>query len=128
MIEVFLLDSFTTPGSVAVPVSDNVVSALMTRVNDAPDHAALAYRQPAGFVSIATADFAAEVLDLAAGIVALGVEPGSRIALFSSTRWEFTLFDYAIWASGCAAVTVYETSSAEQVEWIVGDSESLVII
>ena len=100
----------------------------MTRVHDAPDHAALAYRQPAGFVSIATADFAAEVLDLAAGIVALGVEPGSRIALFSSTRWEFTLFDYAIWASGCAAVTVYETSSAEQVEWIVGDSESLVII
>jgi long-chain acyl-CoA synthetase len=75
-----------------------------------------------------TAEFASEVLELAAGFVALGLEQGTRIALFSGTRWEFTLFDYAIWASGCAAVTVYETSSAEQVEWIVGDSEARMII
>jgi long-chain acyl-CoA synthetase len=122
------LNSFTTPGSAVVPYTDNVVSALMARAHDAPDHAALAYRQTDGFVSIGTADFAREALELAAGIVAMGAEPGTRIALFSSTRWEFTLFDYAIWASGCAAVTVYETSSAEQVEWIVGDSESRMII
>jgi long-chain acyl-CoA synthetase len=41
---------------------------------------------------------------------------------------EFTLLDYAIWAAGCATVTIYETSSAEQVQWIVGDSESVILI
>jgi long-chain acyl-CoA synthetase len=107
---------------------DNVVAALLSRAQDSPSHAALAYRQADEYVPKGTAEFVSEVLELAAGIVALGLEPGTRIALFSGTRWEFTLFDYAIWASGCAAVTIYETSSAEQVEWIVGDSEARMII
>jgi long-chain acyl-CoA synthetase len=68
------------------------------------------------------------VVELAAGIVALGIEPGSRISLFCSTRMEFTLLDYAIWAAGCATVTIYETSSAEQVQWIVGNSDSVALL
>ncbi|MEN8114925.1 MAG: long-chain fatty acid--CoA ligase [Actinomycetota bacterium] len=108
--------------------TDNVVSALLSRSEAAPDHPALAYRSGDGFVDISTAAFAAEAKEVAAGIVALGLEPGTRISLFSATRWEFTLFDYAIWASGCAAVTIYESSSAQQVEWIVGNSDSQMII
>jgi long-chain acyl-CoA synthetase len=122
------LNAFTTPGSVPVPETDNVVAALLSQAQDAPSHAALAQRQADEYVPMETAEFASEVLELAAGIVASGLGSGTRIALFSGTRWEFTLFDYAIWASGCAAVTVYETSSAEQVKWIVGDSESQMII
>lgn len=122
------MNLFTAPGSVPVPETDNVVSALLSRAQDAPNHAVLAYRQADEYVPMGTAEFVSEVLELAAGIVALGLEPATRVALFSGTRWEFTLFDYAIWASGCAAVTVYETSSAEQVEWIVGDSESQMLI
>ena len=57
--------------------------------------------------------------ELAAGLISLGIEPGSRVCLFMPARIEFTYLDYAIWAAGCATVTIYETSSADQVEWIV---------
>ena len=108
--------------------TDNVVAALLTQSAVAPDHAALAYRDGAAFATVNTTSFVAEVMDVAAGLVSLGLSPGSRISLFSATRWEFTVIDYAIWASGCAGVTIYETSSADQVEWIVGDSGTKVII
>ena len=61
------------------------------------------------------AAFAAQVVDVARGLVASGVEPGDRVALLSRTRYEWTLFDYAIVAAGAVTVPIYETSSAEQV-------------
>jgi len=66
--------------------------------------------------------FRAEVTALARGIIGAGIEPGDRIALMSRTRYEWTLIDYAIWTAGAVTVPVYETSSAEQVEWILSDS------
>jgi len=122
------MKTFTAPGEVPVAADDNLVSALLARAANAAAHPALAYRDGDRYVNIDTAAFAADVKEVAAGIVALGLESGTRISLFSSTRWEFTLFDYAIWAAGCATVTIYETSSAEQVEWNVGNSDSQMII
>ena len=55
------------------------------------------------------------------GLLALGIQKGDRVALFCSTRYEFTLLDYAIWAAGAVTVTIYDTASAEQVEWIAGE-------
>ena len=127
-IEVGTIKSFTAPRTIPVQPADNVVAALLARSAAAPDHAALAYRDGEGFATMNTTAFVAGAMEVAAGIVALNLEPGSRISLFSATRWEFTVIDYAIWASGCAAVTIYETSSADQVEWIVGDSGSRMII
>src|SRR6266853_1293847 len=66
--------------------------------------------------------FRDEVSALARGIIGAGIEPGDRIALMSRTRYEWTLIDYAIWSAGAVSVPVYETSSAEQVEWMLGDS------
>ena len=63
--------------------------------------------------------FRDEVAALAKGLIAAGIEPGDRVALMSRTRYEWTLADYAIWAAGAVTVPVYETSSAEQVEWIL---------
>ena len=59
---------------------------------------------------------------MAKGLVAAGIEPGDRVALISKTGYEWTLLDYAIWFAGAATVPVYETSSAEQVAWILTDS------
>ena len=59
---------------------------------------------------------------LAKGLIAAGVKPGDRVALMSRTRYEWTLIDYAIWTAGAVTVPIYETSSAEQVEWILSDS------
>src|SRR4029453_14515428 len=51
-----------------------------------------------------------------------GIAPGERVALMSRTRYEWTLVDYAIWAAGAVTVPIYETSSPDQVQWILADS------
>lgn len=71
---------------------------------------------------------AATVRRIAAGFIALGIPPKSRICIFSPTRFEFTLADYAIWAAGCVSVPIYETSSPDQVEWVVQDSGAVAIV
>jgi long-chain acyl-CoA synthetase len=65
---------------------------------------------------------------VAKGLVAAGIEPGDRVGLMSKTRYEWTVLDYAIWYAGAATVPIYETSSAEQVEWILGDSAARAVV
>jgi long-chain acyl-CoA synthetase len=72
--------------------------------------------------------FASEVVTLAKGFIAAGISEGDRVALMSRTRYEWTLVDYAIWAAGGVTVPIYETSSAEQVEWILGDSGTRAVV
>jgi long-chain acyl-CoA synthetase len=72
--------------------------------------------------------FCDEVAALAKGLIGSGIAAGDRIALMSRTRYEWTLLDYAIWAAGAVTVPVYETSSAEQVEWILTDSGARAFI
>ena len=75
-----------------------------------------------GFVPVTTTTFVEEVNSLARGLIALGVEPEDRVAIFSPTSYEWTLLDFAIWSVAAVPVPIYETSSADQVEWIVSDS------
>ncbi len=119
---------YTAPGAVDIDPDDNVVATLLARERSEPGHAALSYRDGDRFVDVSTAEFVRRVRSYAAGLVGLGVQPGDRVCIFMKTRIEFTLLDYAIWFAGATAVTIYETSSTEQVEWIVGNSESVAII
>ena len=66
--------------------------------------------------------FDAAVVAAAKGLVARGVQPGDRVGIMSRTRYEWTLLDFAIWAAGAVPIPLYETSSAEQVHWILTDS------
>jgi long-chain acyl-CoA synthetase len=118
----------TTRPARSVDPADNVISMLRQRARETPDAPALSYRDGDAFIDVSAAEMLAEVLDLAAGLVALGVSHGDRVALFSATRMEFTLLDYAIWAAGAVSVTIYETSSAEQVEWIIGNSGAVAVV
>jgi long-chain acyl-CoA synthetase len=77
---------------------------------------------------VTAAGFAADVTALAKGLIASGIGEGDRVALMSRTRYEWTVADYAILAAGGVTVPVYETSSAEQVEWILGDSGARAVI
>ncbi len=77
---------------------------------------------------VTAAQFRAQVADLAKGIMAAGIGPGDRVALMSRTRYEWTLADYAILAAGAITVPLYETSSAEQVRWILADSGARAVI
>jgi long-chain acyl-CoA synthetase len=80
------------------------------------------------WVDVTAADFLTQVTRIAKGLVAAGIEPGERIALLSRTRYEWTLFDYAIWFAGAVTVPIYETSSPDQIAWIVGDSEARAVV
>jgi len=122
------MKTYTTPGASQVDPRLNAVQQLVKRVEEAPNHPALAYRDGDAFVDVSTADMWATVRELAAGIVASGVQKGDRVALHSGTRIEFTYFDYAIWAAGAATTTIYETSSSEQVQWILSDSGCVALI
>jgi long-chain acyl-CoA synthetase len=87
-----------------------------------PDHVVLSRRHEGSWQPVTAQEFAAEVSRLALGFVAAGVQPGDRVALMCKTRYEWTLVDAALWAVAAVVVPVYETSSAEQLRWILADS------
>jgi long-chain acyl-CoA synthetase len=113
---------FSVPASVRVDDVDTLSTTVFALADDQPDAVALRRRVDDAWVDITYAAFTAQVVDVARGLVASGIEPGDRIALLSRTRYEWTLFDYAIVAAGAVTVPIYETSSAEQVAWILSDS------
>lgn len=71
---------------------------------------------------ISATEFLADVSALAKGLIASGVGPGDRVGIMSRTRYEWSLVDFAIWFAGAVTVPIYETSSASQVAWNLGDS------
>jgi long-chain acyl-CoA synthetase len=81
-----------------------------------------------GWRDVTAAEFLEQVTAVAKGLVAVGLQPGDRVALMSRTRYEWTLLDYAIWFAGGVSVPVYETSGVEQVGWILSDSGASVAV
>lgn len=76
------------------------------------------------WLDVTAREFATQVLAVAKGLIEAGIERGDRVGLMSKTRYEWTLIDFAIWAAGGVTVPIYETSSAEQVHWILSDSSA----
>ncbi len=120
---------FSLPALYEVPADGNLTDLVRRNAARHPDTAVLARRTgDGGWSDVSAAAFAAEVRTAAAGLIASGVEPGDRVALMSRTRYEWTLLDFAIWFAGGVTVPVYETSSAEQVEWILSDSGAVACV
>ncbi|HVV30550.1 MAG TPA: AMP-dependent synthetase/ligase [Mycobacteriales bacterium] len=120
---------YSVPEAVAAPGPDtNMALAVVRNAEEAPDAVLFSRRGPGGgWEPITATRFALEVAELAKGLIARGIEPGDRIGLMSSTRYEWTLLDYAIWTAGGVTVPIYETSSAEQLQWILADSGSRAV-
>ena len=87
-----------------------------------PNHVALRRRDGERWVDVTDRAFAAEVLAVAKGLLASGIDTGDRVAVMSKTRYEWTVADFACFTAGAVVVPIYETSSAEQVDWILSDS------
>jgi long-chain acyl-CoA synthetase len=114
---------YSIPALVDVPAAASLADVVFTRAAQDPHAVVMRRRTGAGrWDDVTAAQFRDEVAPLAKALVAAGIEPGDRVAVMSRTRYEWTLIDYAIWAAGGVTVPIYETSSAEQVEWILGDS------
>jgi len=122
------MQEYTRPGEVPIDPAHNATTGLFQNAVTHPDRPCMAYRQGDRFIDVSTRDTVDRIRAIAKGLMALGVEPGDRVALLSETRMEWTLLDYAIWTAGAVTVPIYETSSAEQVQWVVSDSESVGII
>ncbi|WP_393079674.1 AMP-dependent synthetase/ligase [Streptomyces sp. LN704] len=80
-----------------------------------------------GWQDVTAAEFAAQVLAVAKGLIAEGLAPGDRIAIMARTTYEWTLLDFAAWAAGLVTVPVYPTSSVFQVRWILQDSGAVAL-
>ena len=93
-----------------------------------PEEIAFSRREGDLWVDVTNARFLREVRALAKGLIASGIGVGDRIAIMSRTRYEWTLADFAVWTAGAVAVPIYETSSPEQVNWILSDSGACGII
>ena len=114
---------FSIPALAEIPATANLADAVFRRAAERPQ--AVVIRRPdpeGGWQDVTAAQFSGEVTAVAKGLVAAGIEAGDRVALMSRTRYEWTLIDYAIWVAGAVTVPIYETSSAEQAEWILANS------
>jgi long-chain acyl-CoA synthetase len=117
------------PALIAVPDDASLTDVIFSRAASAPGQVVLRRRTGAGsWTDVTAGQFRDQVAGLATALIAAGIEPGDRIGLLSHTRYEWTLADYAIWTAGAVTVPVYETSSAEQVEWILGNSGARAVI
>ena len=113
---------FSVPALVAEPTTGNTSSLVVKHAAQIPDRVLFSRRVQGRWKDVTAAEFADQVQQLALGLIAAGIQPGDRVALMSKTRYEWTLVDFAIWSAGAITVPIYETSSAEQVSWILSDS------
>ncbi|MFE6761252.1 AMP-dependent synthetase/ligase [Streptomyces sp. NPDC057689] len=108
----------------AAPLVGGLADVVFDHADEEPHRVALGRKDAEGrWQDVTSAAFRDEVLALAKGLIAHGVRFGDRVALMSRTRYEWTLFDFALWAVGAQSVPVYPTSSAEQVLWMLHDAE-----
>ncbi|WP_066589070.1 AMP-dependent synthetase/ligase [Cellulomonas timonensis] len=121
------MDEFHSPALVEVEPDENINNLLAARVAASPDGVMIERKLdadgPGPWVQVTARQFDADVIAIAKGLVAHGIEPGDRVGIMSRTRYEWTLLDWAMWAVGAVVVPVYETSSAEQVMWIATDAD-----
>jgi long-chain acyl-CoA synthetase len=121
-----VVHEYSIPALAEIPATANIAKAVFRRAAEQPQAVMLRRPGPAGlsgdWTDVTARQFRDEVTALAKGLIAAGIEAGDRVALMSHTRYEWTLIDYAIWTAGAIVVPVYETSSAEQAEWILSDS------
>lgn len=80
------------------------------------------------WVDVTTREFAAQVLELAKGMIAVGLRPGDRVALLSGPRYEWSLFDFACWTVGCVTVPINAAATPAEVEWILSDSGACGVV
>ncbi|MFD1662372.1 AMP-dependent synthetase/ligase [Streptomyces caeni] len=115
---------FTNPPLASTPPVGGLADVVFEYARQDPLRVALGRKDEEGrWRDVTAAEFRDEVLALAKGLLAEGVRFGDRVAIMCRTRYEWTLFDFALWTIGAQVVPVYPTSSAEQVFWMLHDAQ-----
>lgn len=116
------------PAEVDLPIVDTAGSIPARNARRFPDRPVYAVPDGSGWVDVTARQFDDQVLAVARGLVARGIPEGAPVAIMSPTRYEWTVLDFALWRAGCFAVPIYESSSAEQIDWILQDSGVVAVI
>ncbi len=118
---------FSVPAPFTIDEHDNIVSSVYAHERDDPDHVILQRLVSGSWVDVTSRQVAEEIRSAAKGLIAQGVQPGDRVALLSATRYEWPILDFAILSIGAVTVPIYETSSAEQVQFVLNDSGAVAV-
>jgi long-chain acyl-CoA synthetase len=119
---------FSVPATTEIGPDEAVPDLLATNVAEYGDQVGLRRRVDGQWRDVTWKEFGGEVASVAKGLIASGVEAGDRVALQAKTRYEWTVLDFAIWAAGGVVVPIYDSSSADQVAWILSDSGASALI
>ncbi|GAB3201366.1 long-chain fatty acid--CoA ligase [Geodermatophilus arenarius] len=119
---------YSVPATTEVGASEALTDMLAENVAEHGDEVGLRRQRDGRWVDVTWREFGEQVAGVAKGLVAAGVQPGDRVALQAKTRYEWTVIDFAIWTAGAVTVPVYETSSPDQVAWILSDSGAVAAI
>ncbi len=117
---------YSVPAPFTIGEHDNVVSSVYDHERDDPDYVILQRLIDGAWTDVTCAEVAAQIRSSALGLIAHGVQAGDRVAILSATRFEWMILDYAILSIGAVTVPIYETSSAEQVRWVLEDSGAVL--
>jgi long-chain acyl-CoA synthetase len=117
---------YSVPASFAVGEHDNIVSSVFSHERENPDHVIFQRLVDGAWTDVTCKQAASQIRSAALGLIAEGVNAGDRVAILSATRYEWVILDYAILAVGAVTVPIYETSSQEQVRWVLEDSGAVL--
>ncbi|MFJ9314627.1 AMP-dependent synthetase/ligase [Pimelobacter simplex] len=120
---------YSTPQTIEIPTTGNLTDDVVRNAAEAPEVVQFSRATAdGGWADVTCAAFLDEVTAVAKGLLASGIGRGDRVAVISRTRYEWTLLDYAIWFAGAATVPIYESSSEEQIQWILSDSGARAVV
>ncbi|NBU30959.1 MAG: long-chain fatty acid--CoA ligase [Actinobacteria bacterium] len=123
-----MLTLWQEPRRIAMPAWNTLLDALDIQVTQRPDARVASILHEGKFSEHRNVqERYDDILSAARGLIAAGVRPGDRVAVMSRSRYEWTVLDCAIWHCGATTVPIYETSSADQVQWILNDSGSIAV-
>ncbi|MGH8891907.1 MAG: AMP-dependent synthetase/ligase [Actinomycetes bacterium] len=122
------MDEYTSPLLEAPATTGNLTDIIVLNAAEAPHKVVFRRRAGDRWLDVTCSEFLAEVRGVAKGLLAAGVGAGDRVGLMAKTRYEWTLVDFAIWTAGAVTVPIYETSSAEQLQWILSDSGAVACV
>jgi long-chain acyl-CoA synthetase len=122
------MNEITIASIIPPAAAGNLTNLIAERAWFEPERVVVSRPLGDGWQAVTAKEYEAEIRSVAKGLIASGISIGDRVAIMAKTRYEWTVLDFAIWYAGAVPVPIYETSSAEQVDWILTDSASVAII
>ena len=122
------MNQISVPPLVPAATAGNLTNLIAERAWFEPERITMSRPLGEGWQPVTAREVDEEVRATAKGLIAAGIQIGDRVAIMARTRYEWTILDFATWYAGAVVVPIYDTSSAEQIDWILNDSHSVAII